>query len=127
MSSKKLSYAEVLKNQAGFLNPGMHPTPLIPKAPKVRLSKEALTKLRAFIHDEPKSTSDDKNPKPETAEPKPAAKCSKPLMLATASDWVVSGSAMSSAIFDNKNDVKSRMVHQSEPLAYILLRVMLLL
>ena len=62
MDSKKLTYAEVLKNQSGFLNPNMHPTPLIPKAPKVRLSEAALIKLRRVVHDESKSTSVVKNP-----------------------------------------------------------------
>ena len=45
MNPKPLTYADVLKNQSGFLNPGMNPVPLIPKAPRVRLSEDAKVKL----------------------------------------------------------------------------------
>ena len=106
MDSKKLTYAEVLKNQSGFLNPNMHPTPLIPKAPKVRLSEEALSKLRRVIHDKSNSRPAVKKQKPESVASKQAVECSKPLVLATASDWVMSGSVMRSAIYDNKQAVK---------------------
>ena len=50
MDSRKMTYADVLKNQSGYLNPGMDPRPLIPKAPRVRVSEEAVQKLRATIH-----------------------------------------------------------------------------
>ena len=56
MSNQKLTYADILKNQSGFLNPGMDPTPLIPKAPRVRLGEEAVQKLRGFIHGDPHGT-----------------------------------------------------------------------
>ena len=52
MESRKLTYAEVLRNQSGYLNAGIEPRPLIPKAPKVRLSEDALMKLRVAIKDE---------------------------------------------------------------------------
>ena len=54
MDARKLTYADVLKNQSGYLNPGMNPTPLIPKAPRVRLSDDAKAKLRAVITEERK-------------------------------------------------------------------------
>ena len=53
MNPQNITYADVLKNQSGFLNPEMHPTPLIPKAPRIRLSEEAKTKLHAVIKEEP--------------------------------------------------------------------------
>ena len=52
MDPRKITYADVLKNQSGYLNPGMDPTPLIPKAPRVRLSAEAKAKLREVIKEE---------------------------------------------------------------------------
>ena len=54
MNPSKLSYAEGLKNQSEVLNPRMGSRPLIPKAPRVRLGKEAVQKLHSFIHGEPK-------------------------------------------------------------------------
>ena len=58
MSTQKLSYADVLKNQSGFLNRGMQPTPLIPKATRVRLSVEEKSKIRAIIHEKPGALSE---------------------------------------------------------------------
>ena len=55
MNNSKLTYADVVKNPSAFLNPGMHPTTLIPKAQRVRLSVEAKKKLRSAIHNQPKS------------------------------------------------------------------------
>ena len=43
-------------------------------------------------------------------EPKPVTNVSQPLVLATASDWVIPGNVMASAIQDNMNGVKSKMV-----------------
>ena len=102
MESKKLTYAEVLKNQSGYLNAGMEPRPLIRKAPKVRLSEEALTKLRAAFKDEStaKPTSVAKKPKRTESKPKAttqqlATNTAQPVMLATASEWIVPGSVIS--------------------------------
>ena len=52
MNPRKITYADVLKNQSGYLNPGMDPTPLIPKAPRVRVSDDAKAKLRAVIKED---------------------------------------------------------------------------
>ena len=49
MHQKNITYADVLKNKSGYLNHGMNPTPLIPKAPRVHLSEEAKSKLRSII------------------------------------------------------------------------------
>ena len=114
MESKKLTYAEVLKNQSGYLNVGMEPRPLIPKAPRVRLSEEALTKLRSVISNEStvKPTSEvkkskGKNSNPKATTPTPTNNNSGPLILATASDWIVSGKVMSSSVYDKKSDDNS--------------------
>ena len=48
--------------------------------------------------------------------PPPVTNCSQPLVLAIASDWVMSGSDMHSAIYDSNNGVKSAMVRQTEPM-----------
>ena len=79
MESKKLTYAEVLKNQSGYLNAGIN----------------------------------DQTPKPITAAKKPKAptpqnpnNTSQPLVLATASDWVVPGSLMRSAIYETNDGAK---------------------
>ena len=55
MNPSNLTYADVVKKASAFLNPGMDPTPLIPKAPRVRLSEEAKLKLRAVIHNQSES------------------------------------------------------------------------
>ena len=49
MNPMKPTHADVLKKPSAYLNPGMDPTPLIPKATRVRLSSEAKTKLREVI------------------------------------------------------------------------------
>ena len=99
MSNQKLTYADILKNQSGFLNPGMGPTPLIPKAPRVRLGEEAVQKLRGLIHGTPNLavTSEPSN-QPEPIEkkrgaPKVSAKQSsnQPLVLASASAGILPG------------------------------------
>ena len=41
--------------------------------------------------------------------PLPVTNCSQPLVLATASDWVVPGSVMSSAIYDCKQELSSKV------------------
>ena len=63
MNSKKVTYADVLKNPSAFLNPGLEPRPLIPKATRVRLSEDAKKKLREAIHDESSSASTETEPK----------------------------------------------------------------
>ena len=107
----------MLKNSSSYLNSSL-PVRLVPKAPRARLTEEALTKLRSDIHEKPSST-DIKREKltklvkgtQEVAEGSATStNPSQPLILATASDWAVSGSVMSSAIFDNKSGVKSMMV-----------------
>ena len=123
MNPKNVSYADVVKNHSGFLNPGMHPTPLIPKAPRICLSEEAKAKLRAAIKEEPiaepavrlgvKSEGQPKSEKTNhksaksAKHPQSITNSHQPLVLATASDWVVSGSAMRSAIYDMKKEEKS--------------------
>ena len=112
MESQKLSYADVLKNSSSYLNSSL-PVRLVPKAPKTRLSDEAVTKLRSFIHEKPKPTKINREKRTkvvkgtrearEESEVKPA----QPLILATASDWVVPGSLMSSAIYDVKKEERS--------------------
>ena len=54
MNPRNITYADVLKNQSGYLNAGMNPTPLIPKPSRIRLSEEAKAKIRAAIKDDPK-------------------------------------------------------------------------
>ena len=129
MESKKVTYADVLKNPSAFLNPGMHPTPLIPKAQRVRLSEEAKKKLRSVIYNQPKSeVTEPVNDeaidldvkkqgrpvkKPESV--KAVTNCSQPLVLATASDWIVPGNIISSAINESKKEVSSvRLLNPKE-------------
>ena len=50
MESKKLSYADVLKNTSSYLNSSL-PVRLVPKALRSHLSDKAVTKLRSFIHE----------------------------------------------------------------------------
>ena len=107
MNPSKIAYADVLKNQSGYLNPGMDPTPLIPKALRVRLSDEAKAKLREAIKEERKpeltprvELKKEKAPKAEKVKklpPKPTA-VMQPITLATASDWVVPGSVIGDSI-----------------------------
>ena len=52
MSSKKLTYADVLKKQSEALNSKLNATALIPKATRVRLGDETVKKLRRLIHGE---------------------------------------------------------------------------
>ena len=51
MNSRKMTYTQVLKNQSEALNPRMAARPLIPKAPRVRLTEEAKKNLRDAIND----------------------------------------------------------------------------
>ena len=95
----------------------MNPTPLIPKPPRVRLSEEAKAKLRSAIKDESnvevKLEKDAKPLKPtrksskEKTAPQPVTNCSQPLVLATASDWVMTGSDMRKAIYGMKEEPTS--------------------
>ena len=125
MNPKNITYADVLKKPSAFLNPGMAATALIPKAPRVRLSEEAKKKLRASIHGEPKSEGTEpkvgvttesviktekrrKSGKPKQfvykkPEATPHTNCSQPLILATASDWVVPGSVMRESIYGRQS------------------------
>ena len=101
MSNQKLTYADILKNQSGFLNPGMDPTPLIPKAPRVCLGEEAVQKLHGFIHGTPNLSVTSATPnQPESIEKKRgkppkvySAKQSsnQPLVLASASAGILPG------------------------------------
>ena len=115
MNPSKLTYADVVKNPSGFLNPGMDPTPLIHKPTRVHLSMEAKKKLRSVIYNQPKSeVTEPVNDeaidldvkkrgrpvkKPESV--KAVTNCSQPLVLATASDWIVPGNIINSAINDS--------------------------
>ena len=117
MNPLKLTFADVMKNASAFLNPGMDPTPLIPKAPRVRLSEEGKLKLRAVIYNQPESETievannvesnnarvkkrgqSNKSVKTQVESVKQFTNCSQPLVLATASDWVASGKVVASAI-----------------------------
>ena len=96
MKSKKLSYSDVVKNSSSYLNSSL-PVRLVPQAPRARLTEEALTKLRSVIHEKPSSTEikSEKVSKVvkgtrEAAE-ESVNNSSQPLILATASDWVVPG------------------------------------
>ena len=102
-----MTYADVLKNQSGYLNPGMEPTPLIPKAPRVHLSDEAKAKLREVIKEE---QNPDLKPHVELKKegvsrvervkklPSKPTIITQPITLATASDWVVPGSVIGDSI-----------------------------
>ena len=110
MESKKLSYADVLKNSSSYLNSSL-PVRLLPKAPRTRLTEGALTKLRSVIHEKPNSAEIKREKltklvkEPQEVAEGSATNPSQPLILAMASDWFVSGSVMSSAIYDNKSGV----------------------
>ena len=118
MNPIKVTYTDVVKNASAFLNPGIDPTPLTPKAPRVRLSKQAVQKLRSVIHDKPVCNSAESKEASinqpviktekhhESGKPKNFVcdKTTQPLILATASDWVMSGSAMSASIYDVKKE-----------------------
>ena len=123
MESPKLSYADVLKNASSYLNSSL-PVRLVPTAPRTRLSEEAKAKLRAVIHEESSSTEIKKSNEPLITEMKREKQTklvqgkrgvcqesvtnhSQPLILATASDWVMPGSVMRSAIYDVKKEEKS--------------------
>ena len=110
MNTGKRTFADVLKNPSAALNPGMDPQPLIRKDQRVRLSEDAKKNLRAAIKGKPmilhaKSSSpivkvgDVK----ASAEPPKVMKSSQPVVLATASDWVVPGSVMRSVFSDMKD------------------------
>ena len=129
MNSAKLSYADVLKSSSSFLNPGLPTRPLVAKAPRTRLSEEAKAKLRAAIHDKPTSESTElktetviypeansgkkvkvvkpKRKSRKESVPPTVTKCSQPLILAKASDWIMHGSVMSAAIYAEKKPLSS--------------------
>ena len=141
MDPKKVTYADVVKSSSAFLNPGLEPRPLIPKAPRVRLSEEAKLKLRAAIHGDPSSDTTDskvegviqpvlktekrrKSGKPKQfvykePAPLPITNCSQPLILATASDWVMSGSVMREAIYGAKSVSSSVRLLKPEELGSV--------
>ena len=107
MNPIKLTYADVVKNSSAFLNPVMDPTPLIPKAPRVRLSSEAKTKLREAIKQDrnPELTSHvcvkTEKPSKSTNVKKSSSKRAvvmQPITIATASDWVVPGTIIGDSI-----------------------------
>ena len=107
MNPIKLTYVDVMKNASAFLNPGIDPTPLIPKAPRVRLSSEAKTKLREAIKQDrnPELTSHvcvkTEKPSKSTNVKKSSSKRAvvmQPITIATASDWVVPGTIIGDSI-----------------------------
>jgi hypothetical protein len=69
----------VLKNQSGFLNHGIGPRPLIPKAPRICLSDEAKMKIRAAIKDEPSVDSECKKGDAVVQSQVKSGKSTKPL------------------------------------------------
>ena len=124
MHPSKLTFADVLKSSSSYLNPGLPVRPLIPKAPRTRLSESAKEKLRAAIRDkpisEPAESKDQTVLQPEVKPGKPTkcvkpkcvsckesalpsdTNCSQPLVLAKASDWIMHGGVMSAAIYGEK-------------------------
>ena len=123
----KPTYADVLKNASSYLNSSL-PVRLVPKAPKTRLSDKGLTKLRSFINEKPNPTAMKSEKRTKSAKgnrevrEESEPKTTQPLILATASDWVVSGSLMSSAIYNVKKEESSASsVHllQTEELSVV--------
>ena len=99
MNPVKRTYAEVLKTPFPPLNPRLTAEPLVAKPTRVRLSKKAKANLRALIRDEPISPLTEGKHEAviyanESAQP-PQVVNTQPLMLTTASDWVMSGYDMS--------------------------------
>ena len=124
MNTNKPTYADILKASSySLLNPSFPIRPNESRAARVRLSEEAKKKLCATINPHPQPEfvqptpiapieSDNKkrgrlvkNPKAIPEVKKPSAPMiftnwSQPLVLATASDWVMQGNVMRAAIYD---------------------------
>ena len=122
MNSETRNNADVLKNHSVALNPGLDPHPLIRKPQRVRLSESAKKSLRTNIHDKKPmvlcgkpptlvtSVDDVKKegiPNEKSEAVKAVMNVTQPLVLATASDWVLSGSDMSRVIYDVRKEEKS--------------------
>ena len=105
MNTQKRAYADVLKNPSACLNPGMDPQPLIRKDQRVRLSDSAKKNLHAAIKGKPMIL----HAKPATPviKVKSVTNVSQPLALATASNWVVPGNLIQSAIDETKKESAS--------------------
>ena len=111
MNPVKRTYAEVLKTPFPTLNPRLTAEPLIAKPTRVRLSKKAKANLRAIIHDKPISPLTGAKDESviytnESAQPTQVVN-TQPLMLATVSDWVMSGYDMNRSIYSVKKEEKS--------------------
>ena len=117
MNPSNRTYADVVKKSSALLNTGMDPTPLIPKVPRVHLSEDAKSKLRLAIKSESntevkaeksvKSVKSTGKSSKEKAGSNHVINSSQPLILATASDWVMTGSDMRKAIYDMKKEPTS--------------------
>ena len=101
MSARKMSYNEVLKNQSAALNPRLNAKPLLPKAPRVRLTEEAKANLRAIIDNKPTVMS--KKPTNQVVnsyeEVPTLMAMTRPLVLAGASAGVLPSFCMDNRLF----------------------------
>ena len=88
MNPQKPTHADVLKKPSAYLNPGMDPTPLIPKPARVRLSEEAVQNLRSVIRGQRKSEVE------SSAKVSTKQATNQPLVLASASAGILPGFAM---------------------------------
>ena len=93
MNSMKPTHTDVLKKPSAYLNPGMDPTPLIPKAARVRLSEEAVQNLRVVIRGQRKSEVE------SSAKVSTKQAINQPLVLASASAGILPGFAMGDCHF----------------------------
>ena len=102
MNQSKRTYAEILKTQPN-VDPKLTAEPLIIKTPRARLTKEAKANLRAIIKgkDTMMIASEGYTPviiSTGSESAQESKRSAQPLVLATASDWVVRGSVMSNAM-----------------------------
>ena len=124
MNPMKPTHADVLKNASFYLNSSL-PVRLVPIAPKTRLSDEGLTKLRSFINEKPNPTAMKSEKRTKSAKgnrevrEESEPKTTQPLILATASDWVVRGNVVSSAIYDK--DVREVRMLKSEEIGSVVM------
>jgi len=116
MSARKMTYAEVLKNKSAALNPRLSATPLLPKAPRVRLTEEAKANLRAIIHDKPTVMSNKPtNQVVNSYEEVPSfMSMARPLVLAGASAGILPSFCMDNRQF-MQTSVNSAGVHLLQP------------
>ena len=126
MNSEKRTYKEMLMNYSTSLNPGLDPHLLLRKEGRVQLSDRAKKNLRAAIAGKPTIVQPQQLPtvlptecemgyleEPIVKEPvkprgvskkervKSVTHVSKPVILATASDWVGPGSVLGASIYDS--------------------------